>query len=405
MLRRSRLKLEVHESRRRSVTLGATLALSWVLITWRSWAVIGRLPSDPGYDYFLEANERGLRSVVGLDPYLHVSARLIAYLVSHVGLENQVLITGLVVNAAWALGACGIAYAVEREVGNSLVGGLSGMALVLCPAASESALTNIGNVKWPLTALTVVLFSAQKMPKRSRWWSVAILFIVGVSQPLTILFMIPLLFRFRSVSHKERRDLIIPITVVVLTTVLQILIVGWSRIIDGHGSSRILRPWPGMGWFWWFGLISPVVIALVSIVVCLVVSSKLDFARFIVPLSVTSMVIAITSYVFGGIADRYFVAPMTLGWISAILILYAFWTSQRRSVRCLTGAGAVALLLPIVYWFPASTWLTTGPVWSQEIDAAKRVCLAEYPAELEVQATSTSTVTLGCSRILAGGEG
>ena len=382
------------------IVLWASLAVGASLITWRSWDALGRLPSDPGFDYFADAWTRGPVAILGLDPYLHFCSRIIAYVVSFLPLDAQTLVTGHLVNLIWVGCAAGIAVIVTRESGSTIVGGVAALALVLNPAARESALANVGNVKWPLTVLAVACCASLSILRRRRWWVAVLLLILGISHPLAVFVVIPLLLNVVWNRRVERSTLLLPLSIAVSTFLVQVVIVGWDRSTGGHGSSRFLRPWPGMGGFWWFGWVSPAIVALVAIVLSVRRARHGErHMQLAITFSVTALFLGVASYVLGGIADRYFIAPMVLGWVAAALIMHTYWRSGHVALKALVILGAVAFALPAARWFPAGGWLTSGPLWSNEVTAVRSTCLADPNAIVQIGVSPSSAADVPCALV------
>lgn len=382
------------------VVLWTCIAVGAFLITWRSSGALGRLPSDPGYDYFADAWTRGPVAIFGLDPYLHFCSRIIAYVISFLPLDAQTFVTGHLVNLIWVGCATGLAVIIARESGSSIVGVAAGLALILNPAARESALANVGNVKWPLTVLAVACCASPSILRRRRWWVAALLLILGISHPLAVLVVIPLLLNVVWDRRIERSTLLLPLVIAVVTFLVQVAIVGWDRSTGGHGSSRFLRPWPGMGGFWWFGWVSPAIVAIVAIVLSVRRSRRGERRmQLAITLSVTALFLGVASYVLGGIADRYFIAPMVLGWVAAALIMQTYWRSGHVALRALVVVGAVAFALPAARWFPAGGWLTSGPLWSDEVAAVRATCLADPDAIVRIGVSPSSAADVPCALV------
>jgi hypothetical protein len=335
-----------------------------------------------------------------LDPYLHFCSRVIAYVVSFLPLDTQTLAAGHLVNLVWVGCAAGLAVIIARESGSAIVGVAAGLALILNPAARESALANVGNVKWPLTVLAVACCASPSILRRRRWWVAALLLILGISHPLAVVVVIPLLLNVAWDRRIERSTLLLPLAIAVVTFLVQVAIVGWDRSTGGHGSSRFLRPWPGMGGFWWFGWVSPAIVALVAIVLSVRRSRNGErHMQLAVTLSVTALFLGVASYVLGGIADRYFIAPMVLGWVAAALIMHSYWRSERVALRTLVVLGVVAFALPAVRWFPPGGWLTSGPLWSDEVTAVRSTCLSDPNATVQIGVTPSSAADVPCALV------
>jgi hypothetical protein len=228
----------------------------------------------------------------------------------------------------------------------------------------------------------------------------ALLLILGISHPLAVFVVIPLLLNVVWNRRIERSTLVLPLSIAVATFLLQVAIVGWDRSTGGHGSSRFLRPWPGMGGFWWFGWVSPAIVAIVAIVLSMRRARHGQrHMQLAITFSVTALLLGLASYVLGGIADRYFIAPMVLGWVAAALIMHTYWSSEHVALKALVVLGAVAFALPAARWFPAGGWLTSGPLWSNEVTAVRSTCLADPNAIVQIGVSPSSAADVPCALV------
>ena len=105
------------------------------------------------------------------------------------------------------------------------------------------------------------------------------------------------------------------------------------------------------------------------------------------------------SYFYGGIADRYFVAPMVLSWISVICLIAIILRNKARQIKTLMiSTAALLFAIPTVYWFDAMWFLTAGPKWSEQVSTARLTCKEKVgSATLSI---GDGSIELPCSYIL-----
>jgi len=230
------------------------LIVNFSILNARTLHSIMRFPADPGYDYLFSGASNGIRSWFDLDPYVHFGAHFLSWLASFAPLENQAIALATFVHFTWSLLAVAIFVVLKREGFSRFVSLLSALTLVLCPAASESSLANVGNIKWPLLIFALILVSSNQL-QRSPKLSGAYLFLTGITNPLSAVLFLPLLMNFFGRDKTDRKSFLLP-TVGLLTSFgIQAITVGSAGLGHGTGGVKVLTPWPGMGMFWWFGLI------------------------------------------------------------------------------------------------------------------------------------------------------
>jgi len=121
------------------------------------------------------------------------------------------------------------------------------------------------------------------------------------------------MWRLTRTQSAARRTTILSLSAIFATFAAQIVIAGLDSAVQGRGSARVLAPWPNMGLFWWFGLLSPALGAIVVIVVGTAPALRQSRCRQMWNLlALNSVLLSVASDLLGGIADRYFVVPMTL---------------------------------------------------------------------------------------------
>ncbi len=352
---------------------------------------------DPNYNYLHSASLNGAKSWFDLDPYVHFGAHLLSWLASFATLNFESIALSLIVNAVWSsIGVC-IFFLLRREGIPTFICFLSTLTLALCPAAAESSLANVGNVKWPMIILAIVLTSSKQIV-RSPYLAGLYLFVTGLTNPLTAIVFLPMLMNLSRREAHERKKFIPIILGLTSSLLIQVIAVGSSGLTTGSGGSKTYTPWPGMGLFWWGGLIGPSALCLIVLFIYSMFN-VMAVSPLTIRITVTGLLLSVSSYFYGGIADRYFVAPMVLSWIASIALLSDILRSTRRRHRAVsTVLAAIVFAVPVVHWFDASWYLTTGPTWSSEVSKAKLTCRSNSQSvSLNI---GTSAYELSCSYIL-----
>jgi hypothetical protein len=374
--------------------------LSIALLLIRTRHSIDKFPADPGYDYIYSAATTGIRSWFNLDPYIHFAAHFLSWIVAFLPLNYEAVGLTLLNHVAWGLCSVGMFYALKADLVSSSSRLMGALSLVLVPVASESGLGNVGNVKWPLMALALVICSGNSI-HRLKKTTVAVLILTGLTNPLLPVALVPLALQYRAIDQTERRKLVMPTVLILMTFLIQAIVVGASSLGSGRGDSRILKPWPGMGIFWWYGLVGPVILSAGF----LILNRGLRLgpqSQMMTRIAYTVPTLAFLSYFYGGIADRYFIVPMVLSWITSTFLVIEVSRSTswfRRTLVC--GAFIVGFVVPAAKWFNSSWYLTSGPTWSSEV--ARTVDACRLGAVNEVfQIGAGNQTELPCRYILQG---
>lgn len=179
---------------------------------------------------------------------------------------------------------------------------------------------------------------------------------------------------------------------------IQAMIVGSTGMRSGSGGDKTYGPWPGMGLFWWAGLIGPSAICILILFVYWQFNLR-PSSRLTVRLAVSGLLLSVMSYLYGGIADRYFVSPMVLSWIASILLICDLSRKLNRTFRVMmTLVAAIIFAIPVFYWFDAMWFLTAGPKWSDEVSTAILECRGG--SEFATLYVGESATELPCSYVL-----
>ena len=356
-----------------------------------------RFPADPGYDYLFSGASNGIRSWFDLDPYVHIGAHFLSWSASFAPLGAQAIVLATLVHLVWSILAVAIFVVLNREGFSGVISFLSALSLALCPAASESSIANVGNIKWPLLIFALILVSSNQI-KQSPKFSCAYIFLTGITNPLSAILFLPLLMNFFSSNKTDRKSFLLPTLGLLISFGIQAITVGSSALAHGTGGVKMLTPWPGMGLFWWFGLVSPSFICIGALLIrsLLHIHSK---SHLITRIAVVVPALALGSYLYGGIGDRYFVAPMVISWIvSLVLINDVGALLNRGQFTAISVVAFIIFLIPTFKWFNSSWYLTAGPIWSEEVERAKKACSAGHTS-VQLNIGDISTTELPCAYI------
>jgi hypothetical protein len=179
---------------------------------------------------------------------------------------------------------------------------------------------------------------------------------------------------------------------------IQAITVGSSGLGHGTGGVKVLTPWPGMGMFWWFGLISPTIICLSALLVKPLLRVHMK-SYLITRVAVVAPVLVLGSYLYGGIGDRYFVAPMVISWIVSLAFVHELGSRLKRGqFIAISVAALLIFLIPTIKWFNSSWYLTAGSTWSEEVELARMNC-SSGPTSVQLNIGGISTTELPCAYI------
>jgi hypothetical protein len=357
-----------------------------LLIFARDWKAIDRIGADTGYTYVPDAVRENLWVVFKPFPeYFEISGRAAAEIVALFPIRYHAIASSTVVNLIWVALGLFIYAMVFQEFKNQVVSSLAGLVLIVTPHANESSIGNIGMIKFPLTAAVAIAFCSSRAIIKYPKLIAIVALIAGLSQPILFVTTLPLLWLAKSPDRELRSKVLSLLMVVYGTFVIQVLKVGLSTAIQGRSGSSVKSLWPGMGLFWYSGIFFPTLFALFVIAVNTVKPIRnTNFSQIRYFLCASTIALAVSCFILGGIADRYFVAPMTLAWITGILFLVDF-VDIFKKIKILTIAIAfIFAIVPVVHWFEAGWFLTSGPTWTSEVDRAEEFCRDHPDSEVEL---------------------
>lgn len=343
------------------------------LLILRGWRSLDRIPADPGYGWVFRASREGLPSVVTSDPYFRLHELTVAWIVSLFPIETHALLLSLLSHVTWAVGASTVALVTLTISESRSMAMIVGFLVVLAPHASESVLGNHGNVRWILLIVLVVVVSSPPELHTRRLGIGLLALVNGLSNPIAGVCLLPLVVRGLKRRYLHPAERVVG-GWLAAGALLQILRAMTNDFLGGH-EQKMMMPWNDMGVFWWSGLFGPLVSAGAALLILLVgrqkATSGIQFSGW---LAVLSVVTHGASYLLGGIADRYFIAPMTLSVISLVLAIHfqAFPGPHIRHILLMSVVLLVAI--PASKWFSSSAYLLSGPSWSSLDNRMQVLC-------------------------------
>ena len=364
----------------------ATASFYTIVIFARDWKAIDRIGADTGYTYVPDAVRENLWVLFKPFPeYFEISGRAAAEIVAIFPIRYHAIASSIVVNFIWVALGLFICAMIFQETKSQVVSSLAGLTLIVVPHANESSLGNIGMIKFPLTAAVAVAFCSSRAIIKYPKLIVVVALVAGLSQPILLVTSLPLLWLLKSHDRELRGKVLGLLFVVYGTFIIQVFKVGLSTAIKGRSGSSVKSLWPGMGLFWYSGIFFPTLFALLIFTINTVKPirfSKFNQIRYF--LGVSTIALAVSCFIMGGIADRYFVAPMTLAWICGVLFLIDFVEIFRKIKIFAIAIALVVALVPVVYWFEAGWFLTSGPTWTSQVDRAAKFCSEHPNSEVEL---------------------
>jgi hypothetical protein len=372
----------------------ATFVGFLTVVSLRGWSGLDQIPSDPGYDALEERIGRAWR-IVEFDPYLHADQTMVASLASLLPREIHGFFTTTSSHLIWSCCAVVMVMAFRRHGFGSLVAIIAGLLLVMNPWASQSAIGNYGNIRWPILVAAAVVVSLESVARNPhRGWLLATSAIAAISNPLHPLLLLPLAVGFRRSSRTSRSTYLIATTPLVVGLIVNVI----NSDEVGH-ATKLRAFWPGAGLFWTSGQLLPSLIALLGIVVgSYTMRASRNRQLLVLLLFILAIAFAGAGYVLGGIADRYFVAPSVLALIGALILVTDAIRGEIAWSRVGAVTLAVLLLVPTIRWFFVSPWLRTGPAWSSQVRSARAGCAdgSRLRVELTTSNGETRTVSIPC---------
>lgn len=375
----------------------------YVLIIFaRDWKAINRIGADTGYTYVPDAVNGNLSVLLKPFPeYFEISGRATAEIVALFPIRYHAIASSSVVNLVWVALALFIFAMIYQETNNRVLASGAGLVLIVIPHAMESSLGNIGMIKFPLTAAVAIAFCSSRAIIKYPKLITLVVLLAGLSQPILFVTALPLVWFFWSQDRDLRRKVTTLLAVVFGTLIIQVLKVGVSAAARGRSGSRVMSIWPGMGLFWYSGIFFPILFCLIIIIVNSLSpfrNSRYNKLRFM--LCASTFALSASSYVLGGIADRYFVAPMTLAWICGLLLLHDLIIVFNKLKIYALAISLIFVVVPVAKWFEAGWFLTTGPTWTSEVDRGREICATQLESEIELFVSPNSSAIIECSQLI-----
>ena len=383
-----------------SIWVASLCAIWLMMISARTRVSMFRFPADPGYDLLHQAiTTPGIQAFSTKDwPYFYVIPRTVIEVVVLFPLAMHAVILTTLINFIWVACAAVIYLFTHIKTNNIFLSAIAGTVLILSPVAMESSLGSYGNVKWPLTVAAVCWFSSPNLFNRYFKTLLVFTFLVGMSTPMLVFCVAPIMIS-SSLNYVNKLKSLAVLLIVGLTTFFQLKIAGGlGAASKGWGDNRVFNL-NGLGKFWLFGQLWPVALSIGLLLVAVIMrKSKLDNHLEIIGLVVTSLELSGASFYLGGIADRYFVAPLALSSIALVIFFSSFSSKSTFKLRQVKLISLVVVLfLPSLKWFDAGWYLATGPTWHDEVNRAEEECEITMSELINLEISADGSTELECA--------
>jgi hypothetical protein len=362
------------------------------------------LPVDPGYEFFEDRYKHGFSALIKTEGgYLDIPRRIIAEAVTLFPLRQ----TGNVGSLIWLLmvsaTAVFVAAMVKRIHSSKVLAMVCGAAVVIVPSASESQIGNQSVVKWFLILVAILVVSLPEEHHLSARTTSFLVLLSGLSNPMTFLAAVPfgVLLLQRKLDLKDSRSRLI-LGAFIIGLVIQLA--SWKTTGVGiqKYDTRTYSLWPGAGAFWYYNMIIPPLTC-----AAFVVRSMLPEwswcpkpSRFILNLSLTSLVLFFVTYALSGIGDRYFVVPQILAFIVVAIYAVQHFEGTTFILRAALVVSIAIFFRASVKWYDAGWFLADGPKWSEQVDLARAKCEVDSRLVIKLE-QALGTTDLPCSAILS----
>ena len=354
-----------------------------------------RIPPDPGFDLLAQARPIWRFSFFDISgSYLSITPRIIAKISSFAPTSAAAVIASSMTLLIWALTATVCFYTIKQITNRVTIAFICGLIVVLNPAAGESSIGNYGNAIWQLFIMMTLLFASEVMLKKHTTPIYVLAIIGGLSHPWAVLALLPLLGTMKN-ANLEGKKISKRILVVVMTT-FSIQIAIFAATGSGAIRSGITYWWSNIPIFWSFNWLFPIALSAVVIIINPIVTNRESANRFI-PMSIamSSISVALVCYLQGGIADRYFVAPMTLSIIAIAVLTCQSGLKLKWFTKAIFTVSLALVCIGSIVWFRASSYLNSGPTWHSEIIRLRQECNSFNPEKAFAQ-LSIGVAELNC---------
>jgi hypothetical protein len=369
------------------------------------------IPADPGIDYLIDANRGSLENLTILaDGQLVVGYKIIANSISVLSPRSHALAMGIVIAGLWALGATFIARFYSKITNHLMWSMTIGLLVILAPAASESQLGNIGGTRWLLYLVVALMISntdqySKILMSNRRLFGLAILILLlGLTNPISFALIpglaVTYFWQWRSLSARMSKFNLMVIGLILLTIAIQLFSVLQTDREIGRKSTATYFLWSGAGFYWKFIVFAP--IAVVGVVLFLLQRNHRHIAhsRMILLLCIQSASIYIATYVLAGISDRYLIAPYVLSFVALVVLVSEIGVRKRKFDSIIMVTSLAVALLASILWFSASTYLTSGLSWSNQIDNVVEQCSTDREASVQLVFSDGNPNDVPCDYIL-----
>jgi hypothetical protein len=372
----------------------------FAIVALRLRGGILRIPPDPGFDVLSQARpvlRFSFFDIAKHGSYISVIPRIIGKLAAFTPIEYAAVISSLLTLFIWSLSATITFVAIRRIANNSIIALLCGLIVVLNPAAGESSIGNYGNAIWQVYIVMSLVFAIAEFPKKFNIPVYLLALVGGLSHPWAVLTLAPLIGSMPN-SNKQFRAVQKKLLLITLFTFgIQIAVF----LSTGSSAARtgVTYWWENMPIFWSFNWLFPIALSISVILLNLIISNRQEKSRFTATyIALSALSVAIVCYLQGGIADRYFVAPMTLSVCASAVLACQIDLKWKWIPQFVFAIALILVSVGSYKWFRASSYLNSGPTWYSEVIRIRDACSDQKAVFLEAQ-LSIGTTEVSCDSL------
>jgi hypothetical protein len=355
-----------------------------------------RIPPDPGFDILRQARPIFRFSFFDVSgSYLSIAPRIISKVAAFFPVELSAVIAATSTLIIWAVAATICTLGIHRQTSSIPTSAICGFFCIANPAAGESSIGNYGNAIWQMFVVGTIVYGSAELIRKHNISVSIFSVILGLSHPWSIIMLIPLLGALTNSSSIERRSLIRVICLVAATFIIQVIV--FINTGDSAKRTGVTYWWSDMPLFWSFNLMFPPLLMFLVLFLSAFNQQRIAPYRLLpVQIATVGLSVAMVCFIQGGIADRYFVAPMTLA-ICSIGILFEQSVGRLRVVTRLVFFSTILIVgVGSIKWFTAGPYLNSGPTWNSEIIRLKAECESNQSDKINAQ-LSIGTADLMCA--------
>lgn len=288
---------------------------------------------------------------------------------------------------ALLISLCAIALtaAVQKEA-NTKIALVSGLLLATSYPAFEGLIGNIWAVRWVLLPTTCVIV-ATNFSKRHPSLALLLFIATGLSHAYIFIPATAFILRMAMDRGRKLQDLMLGVVLAVTTAFQAFAFLAGSRQGRLYGEATVYLPWQGAGVYWWSVFMAPIFITTLAVMSTTLTLRKFgDFGSTSSLMSIQALLLTALSYGQLGIKSSPAVASIPLAMTALLLATREVHGSATRQLLCriVEVSCVVGLCVLSARFYFASSYLTSGPIWSEVVNDGITRCQLPDVVQVEV---------------------